>query len=78
MVKCTFCGKEEIQVRGIHLITNEGSILYFCSSKCRKNALKLKRDKRKIKWTEEHRITLRKSQARHAKEKKQAEETEKR
>jgi large subunit ribosomal protein L24e len=32
-------------------VKNDGSILWFCSSKCRKNALKLKRDSRKLKWT---------------------------
>ena len=51
MVKCVFCGKEEPPLRGIHLITNIGTTDYYCSSKCRKNALKLKRDKRKLKWT---------------------------
>ncbi len=54
MVKCVFCGKEEYAFRGLHLIKNDGSIAYFCSSKCRLNALKLKRDKRKIKWTDSY------------------------
>lgn len=52
MTKCSFCGKEEYAFKGIHLIKNDGSISYFCSSKCRVNALKLKRDKRRLKWTE--------------------------
>ncbi|MBI3334305.1 50S ribosomal protein L24e [Candidatus Pacearchaeota archaeon] len=52
MVKCVFCGKEELEFRGIHLFKNDGSIAYYCSSKCRKNAIKLGRDKRKVKWTE--------------------------
>lgn len=51
MTKCTFCGKEEYAFKGLHLIKNDGSIAYFCSSKCRFNALKLKRDKRKVRWT---------------------------
>ena len=51
MVKCSFCGKEEYAFKGLHLIKSDGSIAYFCSSKCRFNALKLGRDKRKIKWT---------------------------
>lgn len=51
MVKCIFCGKEEPSFKGIHLIGNDGSVNYFCSSKCRSNALKLKRDKRKVRWT---------------------------
>ncbi len=52
MVKCIFCGKEEHAFKGLHLIKNDGTIAYFCSSKCRFNVLKLKRDKRKIRWTE--------------------------
>ena len=52
MTKCNFCGKDEYAFRGVHLFKNDGSIAYFCSSKCRLNALKLKRDKRRIGWTE--------------------------
>ena len=52
MVKCVFCGKDEHGFKGVHLIKNDGSVHYFCSSKCRANALKLKRDKRKVLWTE--------------------------
>ncbi len=55
-----YCGREEVLFRGIHLITNEGVVQYLCSSKCRKNAFKLKRDKRKLKWTEAYRIALKK------------------
>lgn len=55
MVKCVFCGREENPHIGIHLIKNDGSVNYFCSSKCRLNALKLKRDKRRLKWTEAYR-----------------------
>ena len=51
MVKCVFCGKDENYFKGINYITNDGNTHFFCSSKCRKNALKLKRDKRKLKWT---------------------------
>jgi len=52
MVKCVFCGRDEHSHMGLHLIRNDGIVSYFCSSKCRKNALNLKRDKRKLKWTE--------------------------
>ena len=31
-------------------VTTDGKIIYFCSSKCRKNALKLHRDKLKVNW----------------------------
>lgn len=37
------------------MIHNDGSTSYFCSSKCRKNTLKLKRDKRRLKWTHAYR-----------------------
>lgn len=60
MVKCSFCGKEEYAFKGVHLIKNDGSIAYFCSSKCRLNALKLKRDKRKVMWTAAYRETIEK------------------
>ena len=63
MVKCIFCGKEQALFYGIHLITNDGTISYFCSSKCRKNTLKLKRDKRKLKWTESYRVARSKAVA---------------
>jgi len=66
MVKCYFCGCEESPMRGVHLITNLGAIEYYCSSKCRKNALKLKRDKRKLKWTVAYRETKSRIAASHA------------
>ena len=58
MVKCVFCGKEEYSFKGIHLIKNDGSVNFFCSSKCKKNAIKLKRDKKKLRWTNFNRIMV--------------------
>lgn len=52
MTKCTFCGRDEHPSRGIHVIKNTGTVAYYCSSKCRKNAEKLGRDKRNVRWTE--------------------------
>lgn len=52
MVKCFFCGKEEYAFKGVHFIKNDGNVNYFCSSKCRSNSIGLRRDKRKVKWTE--------------------------
>jgi len=51
LVKCVFCGKEDEDYKGVYLIKNEGSVNYYCSSKCRKNHIGLKRDRRKIRWT---------------------------
>ncbi|MBI2631817.1 hypothetical protein HYW75_02335 [Candidatus Pacearchaeota archaeon] len=75
MAKCIFCGREEEPFRGIHLIKNDGSVNFFCSSKCRKNTLKLKRDKRRLKWTEAYRIALEKS--RKAQKREEEKKTEK-
>lgn len=63
MVKCAFCGKEEYAHKGIHVIMNDGSVRYYHTNKCRKNAMKLKRDRRKIRWTEAFHITREKSRA---------------
>lgn len=52
--KCSFCDNPIKPATGTILVKNDGSILYFCSSKCRKNALKLKRDPRKLKWTNKY------------------------
>jgi large subunit ribosomal protein L24e len=54
-MKCSFCGKEIPKGTGKMLIKNDGKILYFCSRKCEKNMIILKRDPKKIKWTEEFR-----------------------
>jgi large subunit ribosomal protein L24e len=67
MVKCVFCGKEEHSFIGIHIIGNDGNVNYYCSSKCRKNALKLKRDKRKLKWTAAYREEAKKAVVKEAK-----------
>lgn len=51
MVNCTFCGKEMHKGTGKIFVKDNGQVLNFCSSKCEKNMLKLKRDSRKFKWT---------------------------
>jgi large subunit ribosomal protein L24e len=51
LAKCIFCGKEGEDFYGTYLIKNDGTMNYYCSSKCNKNHLKLGRDKRKLKWT---------------------------
>jgi len=52
MAKCIFCGKEQDDFKGAFLMKNDGTVNYYCSGKCQKNHLKLKRDKRKVRWTE--------------------------
>ena len=64
MTLCVFCGKDSSPYKGVNQINNDGSISFFCSAKCRKNALNLKRDKRKLKWTEAYRVTKQKTDER--------------
>ncbi len=55
MVKCSFCGHNMEQGTGKMFAKNDGSIFYYCSNKCGKNHLKLKRIPRSIKWTQDYR-----------------------
>jgi len=48
-MKCSFCGEEILPGKGIMYVRNNGQVLYFCSSKCKKNYL-LGRDPKKLKW----------------------------
>ena len=66
MPKCIFCGKDESPYKGVHYVKNDGTVNYFCSSKCRNNALKLKRDKRKIRWAEAFHIKRERARVRAA------------
>jgi large subunit ribosomal protein L24e len=50
MVKCSFCAKEIAKGTGKIYIYKTGKILNFCSMKCEKNLLKLKRKPVKFKW----------------------------
>ncbi len=56
MVKCRFCGTQIPKGTGKMYVKIDGSIFYFCSSKCEKNMLKLGRKPAKQKWTEEGQV----------------------
>lgn len=49
--KCTFCGADIEPGTGKMSVRKDGSILYFCSTKCENNN-KLGRVPRLVKWTE--------------------------
>jgi len=49
-MKCSFCNEEIEKGTGIELVKNDGKILYFCSSKCNRNMIKLRREPAKVKW----------------------------
>lgn len=55
MVECSFCGKKVEVGIGVMYVKKDGKVLHFCSRKCEKNLLKLKRSPKKFLWTKEGR-----------------------
>lgn len=51
MAKCTFCGIVIPKGTGKIYVQKDAKILNFCSSKCEKNLLKLKRKPITTKWS---------------------------
>lgn len=51
MVKCDFCGKELPVGGGKLYAKKDGASYHFCSNKCEKNLIELKRKPVKVKWT---------------------------
>ncbi len=51
---CTFCGLEIEPGTGKMYIKKDGTTFHFCSSKCQKNMVKLKRVPRRTEWTERY------------------------
>ena len=49
--KCSFCNAEIGAGTGLMHVKNDGTILRFCTSKCRENMLKLTRLSRNQKWS---------------------------
>ncbi|MCD6279668.1 50S ribosomal protein L24e [Candidatus Micrarchaeota archaeon] len=49
-MRCSFCNKEIPKGKGVIYVRKDGKQLFFCSSKCRNNMLKLKRSGKKLKW----------------------------
>ena len=54
MAECTFCGKKLNPGTGILFVKKDGTPFFFCSRKCEKNRLKLKRKPISTKWTAAH------------------------
>jgi len=50
MRTCAFCGRPIEPGTGIMYVTKRGEILWFCSSKCFKNYIKLRRKRTKVTW----------------------------
>ncbi len=53
-MKCGYCGKEIKPGTGKIFVLKTGKTINFCSMKCEKNMLKLKRTARTFKWTESY------------------------
>jgi len=51
MPKCSFCKKSIPAGTGKIYVNKAGKQAWFCSSKCEKNTLKLKRKALHLKWT---------------------------
>lgn len=51
-MKCSFCGNNYGMGTGKTYVKKEGQVYHFCSNKCEKNLLKLKRNPRRKKWTD--------------------------
>jgi len=51
MVQCSFCGTDIPTGTGVMYVKKDAKQLFFCSRKCEKNLLKLKRKPRTKKWT---------------------------
>ncbi|MBR9676591.1 50S ribosomal protein L24e [Candidatus Woesearchaeota archaeon] len=54
MAKCDFCGKIITAGTGKKYIKKDGKILDFCSLKCEKNMVKLRRKPRATRWSEHY------------------------
>ncbi|MBK5112594.1 MAG: 50S ribosomal protein L24e [Candidatus Heimdallarchaeota archaeon] len=51
---CAFCASGIEPGTGTMYVKNDGSILWFCSRKCRVSMVDFKRNPRKLKWTERY------------------------
>lgn len=51
MPRCSFCGETLVRGTGKMFVHTDGRIAYYCSSKCEKNMLKLRRNPNVTRWT---------------------------
>ena len=54
MPKCSFCGNVIEKGTGKMFVKKDGKVLYFCSSKCEKNMLKLRRKPITTRWSKRY------------------------
>ncbi|NIO44870.1 MAG: 50S ribosomal protein L24e [Candidatus Aenigmarchaeota archaeon] len=49
-MRCSFCNENIEAGTGKMFVRNDGKVFYFCSGKCEKNMLKLRREPKDVKW----------------------------
>ncbi|MBU0980538.1 MAG: 50S ribosomal protein L24e [Nanoarchaeota archaeon] len=54
-MKCSFCDQNITIGTGKTYVKKDGKLLHFCSMKCEKNLLKLKRKPRETAWVRKRR-----------------------
>lgn len=47
---CSFCGADIEPGTGKMFVRDNATILFFCTNKCQKNMLELKRNPRRVGW----------------------------
>ena len=50
--KCSFCGEDIEPGTGKMFVKKDGTVLNFCTNKCYKNMIELKRVPRTTEWTD--------------------------
>jgi large subunit ribosomal protein L24e len=48
---CSFCGTEIEPGTGKMYIKKDATVYFFCTNKCQKNMINLKRVPRRVRWT---------------------------
>lgn len=56
---CNFCGSTIPIGKGFLYVRRDGSILKFCSRKCKVSMLEMGRNPRKLKWTKKYERKIR-------------------
>lgn len=54
---CSFCGKEIEPGTGKMYVKRDATTFQFCSNKCQKNLVELKRSPRRTRWTKKYERT---------------------
>ena len=74
---CSFCNNEMPKGTGELYVLRDGTVLSFCSSKCKANHVGLHREGRLVKWTSKELILSSEKKAEEKKESALAKEIEK-